>query len=854
MGNILRVLKRDGLRLLRTPQALVVCVALLVLPSLYTWYNVLGFWDPYNNTGGVRVCIVNEDEGGSSELTGPLDLGSQIVEQLKENDQLDWYFTDEETALSQVSSGQAYAAIVIPKTFTANLLTLVTGDFVQPKLQYYVNEKAGPVAPKITDTGVNTLDETINSTFVATVSNVVASSIDEASAKAEGQMSASKDGALSSVADAKAKLLSLQEAVSSLQAQAAGAAEQAEESRSALDGARASMGSASERLGTVSHLTSQLSRTLSALSGRLTDATAQSLSHVADLGARAADDAARVQTLLGDARSGLDAGVQEGRSLLANASATLDELDGLAAQLPEGSQERELLVEGLERQRASLEAAFSALDDLESQISASESRAEETEAARQTLSDAARGLFETAQATSSDVNGSTLPAMADQLSDLSELSVSLAAAVGGATRLVDQAQGMLDQLAATLESGSEALGQTDSLLSTLLGELEAVETDVSALQTASALESLLGEDSLNASLISDFMGSPTQLVTEQLYPLNAYGSAMAPLFMNLTFWIGAFMLVVVMRQEVDSEGIRNLKLYQRYLGRFLLMAVMVVLQAVICCVGLLLIGVQAVSVPALFFAAVCTALSYLSIIFALSLTLQHIGKGICVLLVFAQIPGATGLYPVEMTSSFFQAVYPFMPFTYGINALREAICGFYGAQYAQMIAVLGLFFALFLALGLLFRPLLANVNLMVSKQVREGGIYNGEDVQAPIRPYRFSHIVRALADRDEYNRELTRRYERFLRWYPRIIRATVAASIVMPVALFLLVALTPAEKVTLLTIWLFWIVAVFIVVIVVESLRASFERQLRLDHMSEDKLLGLYRRERGAGEGGEGRG
>ena len=142
------------------------------------------------------------------------------------------------------------------------------------------------------------------------------------------------------------------------------------------------------------------------------------------------------------------------------------------------------------------------------------------------------------------------------------------------------------------------------------------------------------------------MGSPTKLRTEQLYPLNAYGSAMAPLFMNLTFWIGAFMLVVVMRQEVDSEGIRNLKLYQRYLGRFALMGCMVVLQAVICCAGLLLIGVAArLRRRALFLAAVVAALAYLSIIYALSVTLQHIGKGICILLVFAQIPGATGLYP-----------------------------------------------------------------------------------------------------------------------------------------------------------------------------------------------------------------
>ena len=105
-------------------------------------------------------------------------------------------------------------------------------------------------------------------------------------------------------------------------------------------------------------------------------------------------------------------------------------------------------------------------------------------------------------------------------------------------------------------------------------------------------------------------------------------------------------------------------------------------------------------------AAVVAALAYLSIIYALSVTLQHIGKGICVLLVFAQIPGATGLYPVEMTSSFFQTVYPFMPFTYGINAharghlrllrqpVRSRCC-------CVLVAVLR---RLSMALGLLIRP------------------------------------------------------------------------------------------------------------------------------------------------------
>lgn len=158
--NVLKILKRDLLRLLKTPQALVVVFALMVIPSLYTWYNVIGFWNPYDNTGNLTVCVVNQDAGGSSELTGELNVGERIVDQLHENDQLHWEFTDYDAAMNELKSGRAYAAYVIPEHFTADLLTITTGSFTQPKIEYYVNEKSGPVAPKITDTGATTLDET----------------------------------------------------------------------------------------------------------------------------------------------------------------------------------------------------------------------------------------------------------------------------------------------------------------------------------------------------------------------------------------------------------------------------------------------------------------------------------------------------------------------------------------------------------------------------------------------------------------------------------------------------------------------------------------------------------------------
>lgn len=450
-----------------------------------------------------------------------------------------------------------------------------------------------------------------------------------------------------------------------------------------------------------------------------------------------------------------------------------------------------------------------------------------------------QGAADAAGAYADGLFGDTVPTVNRSLAQMSAVSSSLAAAVSNQRLLIDQTELAIGQLTSTLVAAREALGQTGGILADLEESLSTVQTDVLSLGESGALAKAFGKDGLDAAKIADFMGSPTELVTEQLYELNAYGSAMAPLFMNLTFWIGAFMLLVIMKQEVDGEGVRKLTVTQRYLGRFLLLAAMAVLQAAICCAGVLAIGVQAANAPALFFAAIVASLSYLSIIYALSVTLQHIGKGICIVLVFAQIPGATGLYPIEMTSSFFQAVYPFFPFTYGISAMREAIFGFYGSQYVDALGMLALFFALFMAFGILVRPLMANVNRMVACQVRESGIFNGEDVEIPARPYRVSQLFRALSDKEEYREELRARMERFERWYPRLIRGVLALGLSVPVALAVVFSLTPAEKVQLLTAWLVWLVVVFVFLVVVESLRAGLERQMRLEGMSDEGLLEL---------------
>ena len=113
MKNIFRILIRDIIRLIKAPAALIVVVALIIIPSLYTWVNVYGFWNPYENTNKMRVCFANEDKGASSELTGEINLGNMISDELHENDQLGWVFMSKDEALDEVKSGKAYAAFIV---------------------------------------------------------------------------------------------------------------------------------------------------------------------------------------------------------------------------------------------------------------------------------------------------------------------------------------------------------------------------------------------------------------------------------------------------------------------------------------------------------------------------------------------------------------------------------------------------------------------------------------------------------------------------------------------------------------------------------------------------------------------
>ena len=150
---------------------------------------------------------------------------------------------------------------------------------------------------------------------------------------------------------------------------------------------------------------------------------------------------------------------------------------------------------------------------------------------------------------------------------------------------------------------------------------------------------------------------------------------------------------------------------------------------------------------------------YVNIIYALSISFKHIGKALCVLLVILQIPGSSGTYPVEMTPAFFQNVHPFLPFTYGISAMRECIAGMYGSTYIHNLLILLLFVPVSLLIGLGIRPLLSGLNRLFDIKLAETDLMLGETPDRNIRrSAQLSLLLKLLYHKKNFRSKLPRKH------------------------------------------------------------------------------------------------
>ncbi len=831
MRNAFKVLRRDLTRIRRAPKSWAIIIGLLVLPSLYAWVNIIAFWDPYGNADHIKVAVVNQDEGASTDLTGEVNVGEQVVDQLKTNDQLGWQFMDHDEAMEAVRSGSSYAAIVMPPDFSRDLLTITTGDFVQPKLEYYTNEKANAIAPKITDVGASTLDTQINSNFIGTVAKTLAQEAEQAGIDAGDWLIDSRsetltalDQALQTVQAARMSMTELDNAVGPGTAAVTDA-------RRALERVDAAIGDVTDAATDAQALVNEVQQDLVDFSGTLTDAYVSGAANLTGATTRLRESIAQFSGGADAARTALTTAQSDVQAVIDANQTLLGALRPLAAAVPAevpAKAQMEQVISGLEAQTARDRELLETLGAAHSTVS---TVSDQTAAATEAMN-----AVERSSAALHSMMTGTFPG-------LNQSMASLSASVGAFSTALDSQRVLVGQAADMLTELEELLGETGTALSSLDGNLQDVQSDLVTLQTdlnaitaADIWDQLSTLTSLDPDSIADFMTGPVTVHENDVFPVPAYGSSMAPLFTNLSLWIAGFVLMVLFKLEVDTEDVDGLTVRQAYFGRWLLFAVMNIIQALLVSIGNVVIGVQTVN-PVIFVATcVFVGLAYMSIIYALSVSFGYIGKGMAVLLVIMQIPGASGIYPIQMMPDFFRSLFPFFPFTYGIDAMRETIGGFYGLYYLRYMAVLTLFAALAFALGVFLRQRLGNFARLFNSKLADTGLFLSEDVQILGSRRRLTQLVRALTDRERFREDNARR-RRWMDMNHKVMqRAALVIGAIGTVVLLVVGALVPDAKATVLGLWGLLCLLVMAAIVAVEYVNQSVIYGTEVSELPDDAL------------------
>lgn len=830
-----QIFKRDILRLLKNPVALVITIGVCVIPSLYAWYNIVANWDPYGNTANIKVAVANNDQGTSNEYVGELNAGDETVSKLKENDQLGWVFTDADTAVEGVKSGEYYAAIIIPDDFSTNLTSMLTGTFTQPQLEYYCNEKKNAIAPKVTDTGAQTVEEQINETFVATVSETLVEKIQNAAGDLDAQGAETQGGILENVQRSNQALQDVRDALAGMQKTIATSKEagaKADETLSALSGQIPSLVNALDK-------GDALLASARTSSRNFASSLNTTLSHGLTQMGKASSNA---NVAVGKLSGAISAAGGKVDGALADVQMVINDVNRIIIDIREITGiDSGLVLSALEEQLAELQTLKDALQDQSTDI---QNSAGAIAGAVSSLDSATQQGISAMEGVQQDMASTVLPQLSQGMDSFSEVSGDLTGVVASLEPTIAQARGVLAQLTTTLDQASSTMSQADSSLEKLQGTLSTAANDVAALRASESLDKLdeiLGASSAD---LADFMSSPVTLTTKAVYPVSNYGSGVAPFYTNLALWVGGCVLIAIIKLEVDGEGIGAFTATEGYFGRWLLLVVLGFVQAFIVCCGDLVLGMQCLRPELFVLAGIFTSFVYVNIIYALASAFKHIGKALVVILVIVQIPGSSGMYPIEMMPGFFQRLHPLLPFTYGISAMRETIGGMYGMDYAINLGVLAVFLAVALFIGVKLRTLMLNLNLLFDKELERTGVMICEKDDRPRERFSLRWALRAMLDIAGYREDLILRAARFEERYPKLIKAGFMLVFGLPVVLFILTATLDLEiegKIIMLVLWIVSVIVADTYMIVVEYIRESMQFQLRIAELPDDALVNEIR-------------
>ncbi len=826
LSIILQIFVRDLKRLVVNPVACIILAGVCILPALYAWYTIETMWDPYANTGSIKVAVVNEDKGADSNYTGKINIGQEVVDELHSDHELDWQFVSKDEAMDGVYSSEYYAALIFPEHFSEDFISVFSGNFTQPKIEYYVNEKLSGSGTKVTDSAASKIETTIDESFVSQVSDKVVEIAQRTGSAVHDKSEQSTSLLSHSVEEARNAISQNRTMVNDLTPTIDSSIHSVDSSNDLLKKLVASLPALDARLDSASTSLENIRKTLNdysaTLSAKVTESALALTQAAVDINLASAQIAGDIQT----AKANVDTALAEARELVSYNNQLLESLRNSPVASTDQVQKA---ISDIEAQNASLSSTITSLEQLANQL---DNNAQAVKNATDTVANVAKTSADNLQKSAKDFQITILPEIDTSLDSLASAIGTLRGATESLRTLFDQESTLLTQLASMLEQSKSICAEVGLSLEALENNLESTYTDLRSLQNSASFKELTTLLGMNPDDVSSFMSSPVKLDTVALYPVNPYGSGIAPFFSNLALWVCGFILMAIVRLRVDPVGLPRFSATQAYFGRWLFYVSIGIIQSLIICIGDLVLGIQCENPAAFIGAGVLAGFVYVNLLYALAYSMRHIGKALAVVLLVLQIPGSSGMFPVEMMPEFYQVLNPLLPFTYSIDAMREAIGGMYGAHYLiDMLILGGCFIPVGLFIGLMGVHFGYNVNTLFDAKLSQTELFASESVPKGAQWFRLRPVLLALMQTKQYREKIIARAMRFDTKYPLLMKIGWIALFAMPILMLVTLILfegSPNEKLILLSWFILGTLIVAGYQIIILFLHADIQYQFKL--------------------------
>lgn len=719
MKNILAIFKADVRGLVKNVLALIIIIGLCILPSLYAWFNIYSNWDPYANTGNIKIAAYSEDEGYTGEDGTVQNMGGKILDNLKENTAIGWTMVNSgEEAIEGVKSGDYYAAVVIEKDFSYKMFNMFAEGFANPGITYYENEKKNAVATKITDTAVSTLQQSIDAQFVDVVIRTVFEQTNNVSGEIETNNKIKEftdkltavnnnlityETTIESLISANKELTTsvgkAQDEIDSLKGQVDTGIDDVTGVQNGISTTRTSLSDFNAK---VKESVAQIESSLDKVVSELENTT------VTDDVRKMADDMIQtmkdVNTLKKEALK-LEAAIKGIKLPSDYDKETQDALNAIGSVIGNTDDIREV-INGL--------GITDAADKVTSRI--------EAELAKKTdsVEDAVRTCKDYASNMRNMFTNSLMPQIDGILANTEQILATVNTLLESINTTLENTGTIFDGMVSTIGSTNQSLEQMQVIIQGVSEKLKSVTELFNGTTEDERVQALRKLMSGDPDTYGEFFSEPVKIDTVEVYPIANYGSAMTPFYTVLALWVGALLLTALVKVKAEPKNLQGVKLHQLYFGRYLLFFVLGQIQALVVVLGdIYLLHCQILDKGLFWFTASLTSFVFTLLVYSLTLSFGDIGKAVAVVIMVIQIAGSGGTFPIELLPSVYRNIYIFFPFPYAINAMRETIGGMYGNMYVKSLLQLMIFAAAALVLGLVIRKPFIKWNHFVEKRMED---------------------------------------------------------------------------------------------------------------------------------------